>query len=154
MRCLFGLLLFLTGCSAILRDYSTQHNIEPTRPLISSELRMELRAEPLILSFGDTLSIVLAVSNDSNQPFSKGFSSGCVYGYGLWNTESVLVAPPVRICTMNAPIIRYKPGEARTIKFNWIWNNPNVGSGKYDLYCGFGPRGEYESAPPVTVRLK
>ncbi len=55
---------------------------------------------------------------------------------------------------MNAPIIRYEPGEVVKRSFRWEWDGRQLAPGVYEFRAGLGRRGQIESAPPVGIRLR
>jgi hypothetical protein len=118
------------------------------------EIHLNVSAHPLPLERGDTLYVIITAENTNNRTVVKHFANGCIYGFSLWSNEGEVVAPPPRVCTMDAPTIRYAPGEVVEVEYYWVWDDPGIEPGAYLLVGGFGPRGEYESAPPVEVRLE
>ncbi len=120
----------------------------------STGLRLEMKVEPRVLEPGESISIELTVLNPGPEPISVSFNSGCLYGFGLWNQDGELVAPESPICTMNAPIIRYEPGEVVKRSFRWEWDGRQLAPGVYEFRAGLGRRGQIESAPPVGIRLR
>lgn len=156
MKYFLFLLFFVSGCAVLTYENPIEIRKTPpnySKPPLSSDLKLELWAASTSLSRGDTLSVQLTVTNQHNSPYSKGFSSGCVYGFGLWSASGVLVAPPPPVCTMNAPIVKFEPWEVRSIEFRWVWSDSLIEPGSYQLYAGFGPRGIYESGQPIDVFL-
>jgi hypothetical protein len=150
------LMLVLAGCYTITakhRPDSLRAADNPNR-VPASELVFDAEVAPALIERGDTLHITLAVTNKTDAPVWRGFASGCIYGFGIWNDRGELVAPPPRICAANAPTVTYAPGEVITAKFQWGWDDPKIGPGTYSVIAGFGPRGEDESAPPVEIRLQ
>jgi hypothetical protein len=138
--------LLLVGCVTVKED--APHSS------LANELTLDVEAKPLTIGWGDSLHIRLTVSNTSNTTVVKHFGSGCIYGFSLWDSEGEHVAPPPRICTMNAPTVKYAPGESVQIDFQWVWDDMDIKPGTYFLLAGLGPRGENESAPPIEVRLE
>jgi len=142
--CLLIVAVLLTGC---ITDGGPQRSS-------ASGLAVDVEVQPSVLARGETLHVRITVKNESDAPVVRHFASGCIYGFALWSEEGELVAPPPPICTMNAPTVRYAPGETVNRKFQWVWDDPDIGPGTYLLVAGIGRRGEVESAPAVTVRLR
>jgi hypothetical protein len=116
-------------------------------------LEFGLAVEPEVVKPGTTISMVLTVVNPREVPHSVQFSSGCMYGFGLWNAAGELVAPPPPMCTMNAPVVEFGAGEVVERRFEWVWDEGDVAPGTYFLKAGIGPRGEFESSAGVEVHL-
>ena len=116
------------------------------------ELIVDVSAEPLLLERGGTLHIRLTVTNERDTPVVKGFASGCIYGFAVRNSRGDRVAPPPPICTANAPVVTWAPGEVVTAEFTWTWDDPNIEPGYYSVEAGFGPLGEGGSAVEVQLR--
>ncbi len=151
MRCYFWVLaVLLTGCATV--DDGTLNDNQ--QELSVSALVLDVEARPSVLGRGDTLYIRLTVTNESDAPAVKHFASGCILGFSLWNLQGELVAPPPPICTLNAPTVKYAPGEVVIAEWQWVWDDPNIEPGTYLLVAGFGPRGEHESAPSIEIRLQ
>lgn len=150
------LTLGLVACSSTpdppSADDGREHLSQPGSESFGLDLAMT--AEPTVIPFEGTIHITLTVTNDTDEPITHGFSSGCVYGFGLYDGNDRLVAPPPPICTMNAPVITYEPGEVVMGNFEWTWDDPGLKPGTYTLRAGFGPRGEFESAAPITIHLE
>ena len=140
------ILLSLTGC------FTTMQN-EPPRSTVSG-INLDVEAEPLVLASGETLHIQLTVTNTSEAPIVRHFASGCIYGFALLDVGGERMAPPPRICTLNAPTVKYMPGEVVTLEFSWVWQDAEIEPGTYRLVVGLGLYGELESAPAVTVQLR
>jgi len=147
-RYVLALSAFLIGCSGV--DSTVGSDARSDLP----PLQLKVSVEPTSLERGETMEIQFVVTNTSSEHVSKGFSSGCIYGYSLRNGDGDIVAPPPPICTANAPIIQYQPGQVVTRDFHWEWDDPDLQPGVYELVVGFGPRGEGDSAPPVKVHLR
>ncbi|MDH3198857.1 MAG: hypothetical protein OEO21_11530, partial [Candidatus Krumholzibacteria bacterium] len=107
------LLVLLAGCAVTYERPDLQPAPEP------SGLDLDATVEPLVLNRGDTLFVQLTVTNNSIATIVQHFGSGCIYGFGLWDSEGELVAPPPPVCTMNAPTVRYKPGGVVVRTFEW-----------------------------------
>jgi len=140
------ILLVLVSCVVTVND--------APRHAPATELTLDVEVEPLTITWGNSLRIVLTVANKNNKTVTKHFSSGCIYGYSLRTRNGEVVAPPPPICTMNAPTVTYQPGELVTKVFLWVWDDPSIEPGTYILFAGFGPRGDGKSSPSVEVRLK
>ena len=146
LRYTFILVLFLVGCHTTGGD-APQHTSAPG-------LTLDVEAEPLVIGRGETLHIRLTVTNQGETPVVRTFASGCIYGYSLWNPEGELVAPPPPICTLNAPVVTYAPGESDIREFEWLWDDTQIKPGTYYLKAGLGGRAEIESAPAVEIQLR
>jgi hypothetical protein len=118
----------------------------------SLELVLAVSVEPAVIEWGGTLQIRLTVTNESDAPVVKGFGSGCIYGFALRDSHGNRVAPPPRICTMNAPTVTCAPGEVVAGEFQWTWDDPNIAPGDYYVEAGFGAMGE--GGRVVEVRLR
>jgi hypothetical protein len=105
-----------------------------------------------VLDRGGTLHIRLTVTNESSAPMVRGFSSGCIYGFAVLDSKGNRLAPPPRVCTLNAPTVTYAPGEVLTSEFRWTWDDPSIEPGHYFVEAGFGPTGE--GGPVVEVQLR
>lgn len=120
----------------------------------ATQLHLEVTAEPTVVERGEVLHIRLMVTNQGAAPVWKGFSSGCIYGFNLRSQQGEVVAPPHPVCTMHAPVVMYMPGEAVTSAFEWVYDDPSIGPGTYEVTAGLGPRGEGESPQPIAITLK
>jgi hypothetical protein len=120
----------------------------------AQRLLLEVTTESSLLSRGETLHIQLTVTNESDVEAVKHFTSGCIYGFSLWNDQGELVAPPPPICTADAPTVKYAPGEVVIREFQWMWDDSEIKPGTYLLVAGFGPRGEQGPATSVEIRLQ
>ena len=150
MRCyLCALAVLLMGCAAVDSPTLNDHQ----QSSWAAGLVLDVVVEPLLLERGETLYIRLTVTNKSDAPVWRGFSSGCIYGFAIWHSGE-LISPPPPICTLNAPTVTYAPGEVITGEFQWTWDDPDIKPGVYHVVAGFGPRGEGPSAPAVEVRLQ
>ena len=118
----------------------------------STELVLNVEAEPLTISWGESVHIRLTVKNTNDAPVVKGFSSGCIYGFSLLAADGEIVAPPPRVCTANAPIVTYAPNSLVEQEFQWVWDNKDIKPGTYRLVAGFGRRGE--GGPSIEIQLK
>ena len=147
MRSYFWVLAaLLVGCSTT----PTVIGDRPSSP--SQELVLDVIAEPALLAQGGTLHIRLTVTNESDIPVWKGFTSGCIYGFTVRDSHGERVAPPPRICTANAPTRTYAPGEVVTVEFQWTWDDPNIEPGSYYVEAGFGRVGK--GGPVAEVQLR
>lgn len=143
--CYVIIAVLLAGC--ITPDDEMERSSAP-------RFHLEVTAESMVLRRGETLHIRLTVTNESDAPAVKHFANGCIYGFSLWTRQGELVAPPPPVCTLNAPTVRYAPGEVVIREFQWVWDDPNIEPGTYLLVAGFGPRGEHEPSPSVEIRLQ
>lgn len=143
---LWVLAALLVGCSTNL-DVTDNHGGSRSRGLV-----LDVTAEPLVLERGGTLQIRLTVTNESDVPIVRGFTSGCIYGFAVLDSEGNRLAPPPRICTLDAPTVTYAPGEVVTREFRWTWDDPNIEPGDYYLEAGFGRMGEGGSVIEVQLR--
>ena len=139
--------LFL-GCAGGSDEKSEEFVVGKT-----TGLEFGLAVEPQVVEPGATIAMVLTVINPREVPHAVQFTSGCMYGFGLWNAEGELVAPPPPMCTMNAPVVEFGAGEVVERRFEWVWDEGDVAPGTYFLKAGIGPRGEIESSAGVEVRL-
>ena len=147
------LLLFICfGCVAGVvsenSHYKTPYDNYRERMGISG-LSLGLKVEPLVIEPGETIHIELTVANNSSETIVKHFSSGCIYGYSI---DGIAQRPSA--CTMEAPIIRWEPGEIVVRKFTWEWNDTRIVPGSYWVSAGFGKRGRNESSPSINIQLK
>ena len=142
------ILLLLAGCST-----TTTIQDEP-QPSSASGLTLDVEAEPLVLGREETLHIRLTVTNTGEAPVVRHFETGCIYGFALLDAEGERVAPPPRICTLNAPTVKYMPGEVVTREFSWVWDDAEIEVGTYRLIVGLGRYGEVEFAPEAAVELQ
>ena len=139
--------LFL-GCAGSSGEMANE------RPVLGrSGLTLGVEVESARIAVGENLVVVLTVANDRDEPHSVRFTSGCLYGFGLWNAEGELVAPPAPMCTMNAPVVEFGAGEIVEKRFEWKWDGSNLAPGTYLLKAGIGPRGELDSSVGVEVQL-
>lgn len=138
--------LLLVGCYTKSKLTDDQHG-SPSRGLT-----LAVTADPLTLERGGTLHIRLTVTNESKAPLTKGFGSGCIYGFTVRDSDGNRVAPPPRFCTMNAPTVTYGPGEVVIAEFQWTWDDSNIAPGDYYVEAGFGEAGE--GGPAVDIRLR
>ena len=140
--------VLLTGCA------DSGDSISNQEPIDSSALRIEATAAPTSLKRGETMEIELVITNTGDEPASRQFTSGCIYGFGLRNADGEIVAPPPPICTLNLPVVEYQPGEVVKHTFQWAWEDQDLEPGTYARVAGLGARGEMEEAPPIPVELR
>ena len=152
--CLLIVLLVVgcTGTDSQRNDASHDVGVLDSPP--TQGLVVEATTGTTVLARGETLHIKLTVTNEGDVDVVKHFASGCIYGFSLVNEQGETVAPPPPVCTMNAPTVRYAPGEEVTREFQWVWDDPDIEPGTYRLVAGLGPRGEQESAPSVEIHLE
>ena len=141
----------LSIIAVVLLGCTTSPGVSPPSAP-STELELSVEAEPLTISWSESVRIRLTVKNPSDAPVVKGFSSGCIYGFSLLSADGEVVAPPPRTCTMNAPTVTYAPNSLEELEFQWTWDDKDIKPGTYRLVAGFGPRGE--GGPSIEIRLK
>ena len=141
------LLCFGCGFHAVSEN---NHDATPR----DNALKLDLEVEPLIIEYGGTLFIELTITNNTPETIARVFGSGCIYGFSILTPAGTRVGPEPRICTMNAPTIRYKPGEVVVRKFEWRWDDSHISPGKYLLRAGLGEYGMDESPPPIEIELR
>lgn len=140
-------LLFL-GCAGSGDEMANERQV-----VGRSGLTLGVEVESARLAVGETLVAVLTVANDRDEAHSVRFTSGCLYGFGLWDASGELVAPAPPMCTMNAPVVEFAAGEVAEHRFEWKWDGSSVEPGMYLLKAGIGPRGELDSSAGVEVEL-
>jgi len=123
-------------------------------PKMILNLDLESEATPVEVARGDTVSIVLTVTNNRTVTQFVDFSSGCKFGFALLSREGEMVAPEPIVCTTVAQRVEFEPGYKKEFRFNWTWDSDNIAAGEYLLRAGFGPYGELCSAPPVILTLR
>ncbi len=116
-------------------------------------LRSQVTVDRDHVAAGETLVVNLSVTNEREVAQFVQFTSGCLYGFGIWHEDGELVAPPPLMCTMNAPVVEYGPGEIVAREFKWTWDGRSPAPGVYSLKAGLGPRGERDSSAAVEIRL-
>ena len=136
--------LILVGCA-------TSPGVAP-QSSSSTELVLNVEADPLTISWGESVHIRLTVENTNDAPVVKRFSSGCIYGFSLLSADGEVVAPPPRVCTANAPTVTYAPKSMVKQEFQWVWDDKDIKPGTYRLVAGLGRRGE--GGPSIEIRLK
>jgi len=145
-RISFVVALVLVGCA-------TSPEVAPQGSSLT-DLVLEVEATPLTLKWGESIHIQLTVKNTNDVAVVKEFSSGCIYGFSLWTADGELVAPPPRVCTLNAPIVTYGPNTVVEQEFQWVWDDKDIKPGTYRLVAGFGSRGVGNSSPAIEIRLE
>lgn len=148
--CILAIALLGCGTEGIT---SQNPSLVDTEVAIVDDLRVEVTVRPLTVEQGETLHIGISVTNTADTPVRMGFASGCIYGYAIRDTEGSKVAPPPRICTADAPIVTYAPGETVVQEFEWVYESPVIPPGRYAVSAGFGQSGE-GGPPPVFVILE
>jgi hypothetical protein len=143
-----GLLLLVGACA--------RHGHEPSteKTTMIPPLKLEVTASPTSLSFGDTLDVQIEVTNPAPQPVTRRFRNGCIYGFTIWSPAGRAVAPPPPMCTMAGETVVYEPDEVVVEIRRWVWEDPQITPGEYTLTAGFGPRGQTDPGPPITLRLR
>lgn len=140
------------GCGSETFTPQDASPVETTAATVDG-LLVEVAVHPLVLKRGETLQIRLSVTNTASTPVRKAFSSGCIYGYTVRDNQGIRVAPAPRICTANAPVVAYAPGETVTQEYEWVNQDPSIRPGRYEVSAGFGRWGE-GGPPPVAVTVQ
>ena len=140
------------GCGLDKTAPQGSSSIETNAAMIDG-LLVQVAVHPRVLERGETLQIRLMVTNPGNTVTRKAFSSGCIYGYSVTDDGGVRLAPAPPVCTANAPVVTYAPREVVTREFEWVYEDPSIPAGRYEVSAGFGLWGE-GGPPPVTVTLK
>ena len=150
------------GCAAVAANTnanrSTGQGGTPRNTAGTSGLVLEQNVTPAVMAPGDTLHVTLTVRNPGDAPLAVRFTSGCLYGFGLWDLAGdgggAILAPEPPMCTMNAPTVTFAPGESREQSFTWVWDGSHPAPGSYTVRAGLGPRGLREAAGDNMVRLE
>jgi hypothetical protein len=134
------------------RDVTSGNNYGD-RPGLDA-LKLDLEVEPLILEYGETLFIKLTITNNTSEIITGHFTSGCIYGFSILTPEGIRVAPELRVCTMNAPTVKFEPGEVVVRQLEWRSSGSSISRGKYLVRAGFGESGMIESPHPIEIELR
>lgn len=145
--------LILTAIGIVLSACGNSTEPGPASRADPSGLRITVDAVPTRLNPGQSMTIRLRIENPGNDPITRAFASGCITGYGIHDRGGTMVEPSYRICTQNAPVVTYAPGQVVEVEYQWTWEESSLGPGRYEVVGGLGPYGELESGPPVEIVL-
>ena len=125
-------------------------------PENSKEATLHLKAEvePKIVELGGELRIRLIITNTTDEVQFMSLTTGCEFGYSLRDENGDIVAPTMLYeCRRTTTGYKFSPGQS-VEEFNWVLDDEGIKPGIYKLVVGFGPRGEWDSAPPIEIEVR
>lgn len=119
-------------------------------------LTLTTNVDPAAFAIGETVVVEIEAENRTEAPVSTGVTSGScqmnaiVQYKGAWRRVA-----DDRVCTADAPVVSYDPGETRLAR--WEWTGSVVVDGVWEslppgVYEIVGVTGRFES-PPVRVEI-
>jgi hypothetical protein len=158
---ILGFVLIGTTVFSILGCVSVDKQVKETeisqtvlhKNLKKAVLHLKAEVEPKVVEIEGELRIRLIITNTTDELTTRWFYRGCQYGCSLRDENGELEAPPLYDCRLSLEEAHYSPGQV-VKEFKWVLDDEGIKPGGYQLVVGFGPLGEWDSAPPIEIEVR
>ena len=122
--------------------------------IVDVQFAIQCGVEPRQIGFGDSVEIDLRITNVTSRTVTKHYSSGCLYGYTIYDEHGQAVAVFPEGCLRGMSTVEYARGVTVDRTFHWSWDDESIEPGTYFVDAGFGQGGRLESGRPVEILLR